>query len=122
MLKYKKTGPFCIPGLRHKRDAVKIGMSATSSSRVITFIPTPLPFDSYKGLSNTEVESLSSPQSSPESPHCLSFADEPGSTRFPYSSPPTSDMPEVDCDLDIHCDMHHFEERYAQVPKAIEEV
>jgi hypothetical protein len=121
MPKYKMTGPFHIPGLRHDGDAVKIGISATSSSRVITFLPTPLLFDSHKGQGNTKVESLSSPQSSPPSQHCLNLTEEPGSTRFPYSFPPTSDMLEVDCDLDIHCDMHQLEERYAQVPKTIDE-
>jgi hypothetical protein len=118
--KYKMTGPFQIPGLCHDGDGVRTGISATSSNRVITFLPTPLVSYSHKGRGKARLESLSSPPSSPQSHNYFDLTEK--SADMPYSSPPTSDLPEANYDLNICWDTHELEERYAQVPKAIEEV
>lgn len=120
--KYKNSGRFRIPGLCDKPDVLKTGMSATSSTRVITFLPTPLFSDPKSEVEVKTIRQYPSPQSSPFSQKYLGFDEDIDTGHDGYSSPPTSEPIQPDCDVDLHWDTHHTRERYTKVPEMIEEV
>lgn len=127
--KIKTSGIFRIPGLGNDPVVQKSGISATSSARVITFLPTPLLVDDSqkkndpKVKPSDQIQQFSSPTSSPVSKFSFNANDEVDEFPERPSSPPTSDpIHHDDDDIVLRWNPGEVRKRYADIPRKVAEV
>lgn len=100
-------------------------MSATSSSRVITFLPTPLVLPCEKEeleQAEDDNQQFSSPKTSPCSERFFPFGDDADVLVNHSSSPPTSDPVQTDSDIQAQWDYRNIREQYLRAVENVGEV
>lgn len=121
--KNKTSGPFRIPGLGGNALVQKTGINTSSATRVITFLPTPLPVNDSQRETEENVIDIFQPLSSPpSSPISFDPDDETEELKIRLSSPPTSDPVQDDGNMKLPIDLEEIKRRYLHVPQKAKEV
>jgi hypothetical protein len=121
--KDRTSGSFRIPGLGGDSIIRKTGMSATSSARVVTFLPTPLFPSKAKDKPEQQIQQFSSPASSPRTKFSSQDTiEDMDGLHYRSSSPPTSDPVADDNDIQIHWNPDNIRQQYADLSQRAKEV